>query len=571
MRRFDEHLRVLVVEDNPGDVRLLRELFADAPRIPIELIAVVSLAAAHAALGEGGFDAVLLDLHLPDSEGLATLQQLLRAHDGVPVLVLSGANDEDQALLAVNAGAQDYLVKGQGDASSIHRAIRYAIERKRMAQQLSYLARHDTLTGLPNRTLLREVLPRALARSMRDGHRLSVLAIDLDHFKDVNDTLGHEAGDIVLVEVARRIRAGLRQVDIACRIGGDEFVAVLEQLHGPSDAQLVADKLVAAIRAPIDVDDTTTTVGASIGVAVAHEGGDTTDDLLRRADAALYAVKRGGRGRALLGEAAQDVTQLASELHERVRAAAKGQLFELYYQPIIDTDSGRTVGKEALLRLHDPVDGVLTGQVLLPVLVDIGMLETVGRWTLRQACDDAVRLAAGAGGEVTVNLSARQLRAPGVVADVAGALQHAGLDAARLQIDVDAWSGTQPAVEPVLDDLRRLGVRIGVDDYGAGKLTVAGLVRLPIDVVKLDPALVRDIHQSPQQQDLVGRLVRVATALEIDVVAARVEQEAERETLRALGCRMLQGFLVGRPEPQAPAADRAERGGLWDGREWVSG
>jgi diguanylate cyclase (GGDEF)-like protein len=305
-----EAVRVLLVEDNPGDRRLVAEMLNDAGGGAV-LTSAERLADAEEPITRGLADLVLLDLSLPDSEGLDGLRRLRTAAPEVPVVVLSGLNDEQVALEAMQAGAQDYLMKGEVDGPSLTRAMRFAVERQRAERQLARLALRDALTGLPNRVLFADRLEHALARDARlaavqsdhGGGRLVLMFVDLDGFKGVNDRLGHHAGDELLIEVGHRLQEQLRGADTVARLGGDEFTVLCEAVATDADAMALAARLGTAINRPYELGDATATVSAAIGVAVARPGEEDAAALLRRADAAMYDAKRDGQGRAAMAGA----------------------------------------------------------------------------------------------------------------------------------------------------------------------------------------------------------------------------------------------------------------------------
>jgi diguanylate cyclase (GGDEF)-like protein len=299
-------VRVLLVEDNPGDRRLVAEMLRDAGDAAV-MTSCGRISEAQDPVSRGLADLVLLDLSLPDADGLDGLRQLRATAPEVPVVVLSGLTDERIALEAVQAGAQDYLMKGEVDSASLRRAVRYAVERQRAERRLARLALVDALTGLPNRVLFADRLEQALSRAERcgdAGNEVVLMFLDLDGFKQVNDELGHAAGDEVLVEVARRLREQLRGVDTVARLGGDEFVVLCEGVADEQAALALADRLCRALEEPCAVTGGPAEVSAAIGVAVARVGQEDGGSLLRRADAAMYAAKRDGAGRAALAAVA---------------------------------------------------------------------------------------------------------------------------------------------------------------------------------------------------------------------------------------------------------------------------
>jgi len=291
-------LKVLFIEDNPGDSRLIQELLREGQEVLFDFQQAESLSAGLAYLTKGGIDITLLDLSLPDSQGMETLVRMRERAPGMPVVVLTGLDDEKLGVEALQAGAQDYLVKGQINWQLLSRTIRYAIERKRFEQRLEFLATHDDLTGLPNRYLFRNLLEHALERARRkagsaENHEvISVMLLDLDNFKDVNDSLGHAQGDKLLCLVAKRLQSCLRRSDIAARMGGDEFTIISEDIAGPEDAATIARKVLEGMSAPFTLDGKTLQVTASLGISMFPIDSEDPEILLKYADMAMYRAKQ---------------------------------------------------------------------------------------------------------------------------------------------------------------------------------------------------------------------------------------------------------------------------------------
>jgi diguanylate cyclase (GGDEF)-like protein len=287
-------MKVLLIEDNPVDAQLTQDLLSEWQADRFDLVQVSTLSDGLARLSRERFDVVLLDLSLPDTFGLSTVTQVLSTSTGIPVVVLSGHDDHTLALQAIKQGAQDYLVKGEGGSDFLARAILYAIERKRAQERLTYLAQYDHLTGLVNRTLFRDRLVHAMARSKRKEQPLGVMLMDLDRFKAVNDTLGHDVGDALLQAVADRLKSCVREVDTIARMGGDEFTAILEGVSGEPDVAVVATRIIDSISAPFELESHRVSIGVSIGVTLYPSDDQNIDGLLKHADAAMYRAKQRG-------------------------------------------------------------------------------------------------------------------------------------------------------------------------------------------------------------------------------------------------------------------------------------
>jgi diguanylate cyclase (GGDEF)-like protein len=555
-------LRVLIVEDNPGDAILVREMLREADGARFELVHAARLSEGIEQLLGPGADCVLLDLSLPDAEGLDALTQLQGISLDVPVIVFSGRSDERVAVRAVQEGAQDYLIKGQVDGRLLGRAINYAVERKRVEVELAHQALHDALTGLPNRGLFLDRLAQALTRLGRHSTALAVLFCDLDRFKVVNDSLGHGAGDRLLVDVARRLEDVLRAGDTAARFGGDEFVILCEDIGGAHQAIAIADRVSAALAAPFVLGDDEAFVRTSIGIAMATEGHARPEALLRDADAAMYRAKEKGGGIYEVFDdemRARAVQRLDTEnaLH---RALERGE-FLLYYQPQVSLATGAITGVEALVRWQHPERGLVPPAEFIGPAEENGLILEIGAWALREACEQAARWGdqgpAGEAVRMSVNLSARQCHHPDLVAVVAAALRETGVDPARicLEITETAVMSDMEAGVGVLDQLRALGVSLAIDDFGTGWSSLRALQRFPVDEVKIDKSFVDGVARDPQEAAIVAAVISLSHALGLRTVAEGVESVGQVERLRALGCDQAQGFFFRRP---APAADLVE-------------
>ncbi|KRB80050.1 hypothetical protein ASE01_00635 [Nocardioides sp. Root190] len=432
---------------------------------------------------------------------------------------------------------------------------------KHAEQELARIALHDELTGLANRTLWADRVEQALQQAVRTGELVAVLYVDVDHFKQINDTYGHDIGDEVLKEVASRISGIVRPLDIVARIGGDEFVVLCPALSDGADGRRLAARILETFRAPVEVGRRVITVSASIGVAFATDG--DARSLLRRADSALYAAKDGGRARFEVYSSGEHdgIEHPAQLLLDLERGHRRGE-FELEYQPIVDAESGRTVALEALLRWNHPDRGRLLPSSFLDVLEASELIHPVGDWILRQACADGAELLAR-GNRITmhVNISPRELSRPHVVHRVSSALADAGLPAGFLVLEITETRlfTVNGSLLRELEQLRDLGVRLAVDDFGTGFGTLSHLVDLPVSIAKLDRSFVVDIVDRPNARSVSNAVRSLADGLCIDAIAEGVETEAQAAVLRELGYRYLQGFLFGRSAPVAAVHERLDR------------
>ncbi len=429
-------------------------------------------------------------------------------------------------------------------------------QRKRAEEVLARQALHDPLTDLANRTVFMEKLSQALARSERHGSRVAVLFLDLDRFKAINDNLGHDTGDLVLVRTAERLRSLLRPEDTASRFGGDEFVIVLEDVESEEEAVTVADRLSRAVSEPIALGTGEVVVTTSVGIAIADGTADTPEVLVRDADAAVYRAKELGRDRHELFD--QDmrhraVKRLRTE-HELRRGIALGHL-RLHFQPVVHIEDGRIRSVEALVRWEHPQRGILAPAEFIPVAEESGLIGPLGSWVLEEACNRAVTWSRsgpdGAAPTIMVNLSARQLARPDFEETVARVLDQTGMDPSRLMFEITetALMEAAPSILGILRKLREIGVHLAIDDFGTGYSSLSYLKRFPVDALKIDGSFVKDLGRDPDDSAIVGAIVSLAHALGLSAIAEGVETKEQLLQLRRLGCDLAQGFYFARPQP----------------------
>jgi len=434
------------------------------------------------------------------------------------------------------------------------RAVLYVVvdtTQERAAQvQLQHIALHDALTGLPNRSLIADRLEQALARGARDGKRVGVAVVDLDHFKLVNDSYGHPVGDQLLVSVAQSLTNTLRTSDTAGRIGGDEFIVVCEGIANASEVELIAERLRAAIRQPVRIGEVTVFPSASVGATLSSDGA-TADQLVAEADMALYRAKAEGRGRfEVFDEAMRRGSMAQLEVRAELEDALQRKEFRLHYQPILDIETEEPIGFEALLRWQHPQRGLLFPGEFLDVLTDSDLETPVTRWVLRRACEDLVSLAAGDRNcFVSVNLSPRQLARPGLCDDVRIALADTGVRAEQLWLEITEEDILDVRHRDSLQALQDLGCRIVLDDFGTGYSGLTYLQQLPANVLKIDREFVARLTSDRVSAGIIAAVTDLAELLELIVVAEGVETKDQLEMLRAMGVRCVQGFLFARPHP----------------------
>lgn len=558
---------ILLIEDNPGDARLVREYVRECGREAFRIEHVASVAEAVPILDANEADIIVLDLMLPDGEGLETLQRVHELAPRVPIVVLSHLDDEREAVRAVRLGAQDFLVKQHLSGPLLVRSLRYALERRKLEERLHFLAHHDALTELPNRKLFHDRLDQAIAWARRHRRLLALIVIDLDEFKEINDRHGHAVGDELLREVGQRLSNVLRATDQAGRLGGDEFVVFAGDLASREDAARMLDRLVAALTPPYRLAGASHEVRASIGVALYPEDADDAQTLFEHADAAMYAAKRVKDGASrwrFYRSAEHAASQMrAAQEAELAAALARGDFF-LVYQPQVDLNSGRVLGVEALMRLHRGEE-VLLPAAFMPTLERSGLIVEVGEWVLKTATRDAAAWRARGLPiyKVAVNLSARQFRDPLLPERVGGALADARLPGQALELELRE-DYLREDEELALQQLRRLsalGCRIAVDNFRGRALSLRDLQRFPIHAIKLDKSLIQD--DASKTAAFVEAVIHVAHILKLHGLAEGVETPAQAERLRHAAWDGAQGFAFGQPlEAQALAEFLAASGQL---------
>jgi diguanylate cyclase (GGDEF)-like protein len=429
-----------------------------------------------------------------------------------------------------------------------------ALENARLYQEIRHQALHDGLTGLANRLLFRDRVANAIERSHgRDGHPFAILFIDLDDFKVLNDTLGHARGDDVLVATARRVAASLRPSDTAARLGGDEFAVLLDGVDDDETALSIAIRLADTLREPMVIADLTTTVAASIGIALSGTLGETADDLLRNADVAMYAAKRTSRGRAQVFHTILRADAIArTELAGLLRGVETRGELRLDYQPIVELGSGAVVGLEALVRWQPPGRPLLMPDAFIDLAEQTGDIVPMGRWILREACRQVRAWQARLGLpdlQVSVNLSARQFQEYDLVDTVRQVLIETELEPGCLVLEITESGLMQRTNGTIqrLDELRALGIHLAIDDFGTGYSSLSYLERFPVDSLKIDRSFIAELSAAGDRPAIARAIIELGRTLRLRVVAEGIEQPEQAEWLIGLGCELGQGYLYSRP------------------------
>lgn len=556
-------LRVLLIEDNEDDAAIVTRALRDAG---YEVIAtrVETARSLRKALADASWDLAIADYTMPSFSGMKALA-IIREHGvDLPFIFVSGTIGEDVAVSAMKQGAHDYIIKGNLARlpPAVERELREAAvrrERTRANERVAYLAYHDPLTDLPNRSLLHDRLQQAIFTSRRENKPTSLLIVDLDGFKEINDAFGHHAGDRVLQQVAARLRRTLRESDTVARLGGDEFALLLPltDIHG---AELTARKVLQDLDQPFLLDGRPLVVHGSIGIGSFPAHASSGQELLQRADAAMYTAKSNRSGYVVYVPDKDRRTEQRLTITAALRTGIDAQQFVLDYQPIVDLRSGAVLGIEALLRWEHP-DGRLMPEDFIRVAEHTGLITFLTEFSIDRALGEWPQKRGSAEAVITIaaNLSPRSLHNPSLPDRVRHMLRKHNVPADLLVLEIteniimsDPERSTQ-----CLTELHAMGVRISVDDFGTGYSSLSYLRRLPVDELKIDKSFVIGLA-SGEDDALVRSIIDLAHNLRLRVIAEGVETEEVRDRLRALGCDAAQGYFIHRPAPAPKIADWIE-------------
>lgn len=560
---------VVVIEDDSADFLILESLLLASQRFRFRLTHVKSFQEAQQYLTNPGFDIFLLDYFLGADTAIDFLKEASLLHIPQPVVVLTGADSGRIDDEVINLGAADFIPKNELSTSLLERTIHHAVEHKRAEMNLERLAKRDPLTGLGNRLLFEEMLEASLARAKRKNGKLAVLFLDLDRFKEINDSLGHPTGDLLLTLIADRIRKVIRSSDFAARIGGDEFTILVDEIHDYEDAALVATKLLEAIAPPTAIRGHEIVISASIGIALYPENGKTPIKLMQKADIALYEAKRHGINR-LQCFTARLQTELEKniKLEKGLRRALGHNECELYLQPKWNLADRTIIGFEALLRWIEDEGGVkrfVSPAEFIPIAEKTGLIIPLGAWVIEQTCGLLKEWEARGITQfpIAINVSPVQLKPGNFGASVKAVLDREGIPSRLLEIElteetmVDINSEDDNALEE-LEQIRSTGAKIYIDDFGTGYSSLKYLKHFPADYLKIDKSFVSvDGMDSLAEPAICRAIVTMAESLGMQVIAEGIETEEQLAALAAIQCNMGQGYLIAKPMPAEQALQLA--------------
>jgi diguanylate cyclase (GGDEF)-like protein len=586
--------RLLIVDDVSDNRTLLTRRFE---RRGFEVVEADSGFTAIELIDKEPFDLVLLDVMMPGIDGMETLKRIRsrKSASALPVIMVTAKTGSSHIVDALELGANDYVTKPVDFAVAFAR-VNTQIGRKRAEQQVllanealhkaneelerrveertrrlievnqrlkveianheesqaksQFLAYHDSLTGLGNRLLFKDQLEEALNDVSVTPHPMAVLFLDLDGFKAVNDTLGHSIGDLLLKSVATKLRDVLQRTDRIARLGGDEFAILQISAPQPGSSIALAETIIEIVGQPCSIDGHDVTVGASIGIAVAHPGDINTETFLKSADLAMYSAKSDGRGTYRMFDPEMDaIVQARRGLERDMRTALVQDGFRLFYQPLVNLQTKKVTTFEALMRWQHPVRGTVPPSIFIPVAEEMGLIVQLGEWALRQACAEAIKWPDGIC--VSVNLSPLQFSKGNLVSTVMSALASSGLPASRLELEITESVLLEKSERniSVLNQLRHLGVRISMDDFGTGYSSIGYLRSFPFDKIKIDQSFVKDVLVDEGSLAIVRAIAGLGVSFGMTTTAEGVETEEQMRCLNLEGCIEVQGYLFSKPVP----------------------
>ena len=499
-------------------------------------------------------DLILLDAIMPVVDGFSACAQIrnLPGGDRVPILIITGLEDEQSIEKAYAAGATDYIAK----------PVNHAVLRKRMERLLyilraekyvRHLAYNDSLTGLPNRVQFVEHLKVIIERAKKVGSIFAVLFLDLNRFKMINDTMGHDVGDFLLKIVSQRVKECIRSTDMVARLGGDEFTVILDDIRSIEMVSSTAKKICMSLSHPVHYMDQDIYITTSVGISLYPNDGMDIGALMKHADTAMYCAKEEGAQYKFYEDEMEMEISKRMSLESDLRRALEHEEFVVHYQPQVDLTSGEIIGVEALVRWQHPEKGLVPPNDFIPIAEETGFIEEIGAWVLQTSCRQlSAWLKQGFRPlRVAVNLSGRQLENDALIEKVSEILNETGLPASALELEIteSMLMDSDKGVLPILEHLNKIGVMLAIDDFGTGYSSLGKLKRFPIDILKIDRSFVNDIATNPDDLAIITGIIALAKSLNLKVVAEGVEDAEQEQILKNLNCDIMQGFYFCKPIP----------------------
>ncbi|MDQ2078384.1 bifunctional diguanylate cyclase/phosphodiesterase [Marinimicrobium sp. ABcell2] len=564
---MDRIVKVLFIDSEEGEYLLIADLLSQIHHTDYQLVWHPRLEGALQAILADDYDLVLLDYYWGDENARELLKAAKTQACQAPIVVMTDEMETEVDRDAIRGGASDYLIKGQIDNLLLERTLRYSIERKRTEQHLSRLAHYDTLTDIPNRILFRDRLEHAIRLADRDNTSFTLMFIDLNGFKQVNDSFGHDIGDEVIRMCADRLKECMRRSDSVARMGGDEFTLLLENTDSSTDVAHVAEKIIARVGDVYQVGGYELTIGCSVGIAVYPQAGRDAEVLLKNADMAMYQAKqREESSFRFFTEAMNQQVHRQLRLESDLRTALNHDQLTLVYQPRIDIHSGTVIAVEALLRWRHPERGLLDASEFIGVAEDTGLITAMGYWAIAQACEDLVKIRQACRMDLlmSVNMSVRQFNDDQLVQNTARIFANTGVrgDDIEFELSETSFMENVDLVSLCMRPLSYLGVTFALDNFGTGSSSFLHLQRLPISSVKIDSQFMTELASKRSDRRLVSAMITLAHNLGKTVVAEGVETKQQKDWLTESGCDHMQGYYLCAPLPFDSLCTKLKNGSL---------
>lgn len=550
-QKYEERPIVVLADDDPSIRLMVRHVLESEDFDIVEasdgLEAIKAVEKHHPAL-------ILLDAVMPGIDGFTTCQQIKeKGHTDIPVMMITGLDDDASVERAYEVGAIDFITKPIKWAVLKHR-VKSVVAKVIAERKVKLLAYRDTLTSLPNRLLFADRLEQAVVRSERSRTSMALMLVDIDDFKLVNDSFGHDAGDKLIKAVGELISKSLRRADTIARLGGDEFAVIIEGIDSPDDAISIADNLTTILEHNVRLDDQETYTSASIGIAVYPGDGKDARTLLKNADTAMFRAKENGRHCFQFYKPEMSVSAMERlDLENSLKAAFENEEFHIHYQPVIDIHKNEVVGVEALLRWQHPDKGMIQPTDFVDVVEDCGLIVALGEWMVHSVCKQVKQWhdAGLAKQNVSINLSPRQFKEQDLVTLFIQAMADNDIDGSSLSVEVTERTliDNIGEVETTLKKLRDMGIKILLDDFGTGYASLAYLKEFPVDVVKIDHAFIAGIPDNQDDSAIVDAIAGLTRGLKLALHAEGVENERQLNVLKGLGCQYGQGFYWSKALP----------------------
>jgi diguanylate cyclase (GGDEF)-like protein len=550
-QKYEERPVVVLADDDPSIRLMIRHVLESEEFDIVEaadgLEAIKAVEKHHPAL-------VLLDAVMPGIDGFTTCKQIKdKGHTDIPVMMITGLDDDASVERAYDVGAIDYITKPIKWAVLKHRvkSVVAAVVSERKVQLLAY---RDTLTNLPNRLLFADRLEHALIRAHRHRESVALMLIDIDDFKLVNDSFGHEAGDKLIKAIGGLLTKSMRRADTVARLGGDEFAVIVEDIDGPEDAISIADNLTTILAHNVRLDDQETYTGASIGIAIYPDDGDDARTLLKNSDTALFRAKEKGRHGFQFYKPEMSVTAMERlDLENSLRKALERHEFVVHYQPTIDLQKSEVVGVEALLRWQHPEKGIINPCDFVPLTEDCGLIVPIGEWLIRTVFKQLKtwREEGLENQNVSINIAPRQFRDQDIITLFKEVMHEYDIEASSITIEIteSALIENVGEVERILSTLTSMGMTVALDDFGTGFASIAYLKDFPVGIVKIDRAFIDGIPDNEDDSAIVTAIAGLARGLKLKLIAEGVENDRQLQMLKGLGCQLGQGYYWSKALP----------------------